>query len=123
MTWLYLSAAIASEVSASLALRAAVDAPLWYALVAVGYTASFILIAAVLRRGMPVGVAYGVWAACGVATTAVAAAALFSDPLTWTMGAGFAAIIAGVLLIELGSHPPERRTSHAGGATHAGVTQ
>ncbi|MEV7621796.1 SMR family transporter [Actinoplanes sp. NPDC089786] len=105
MSWLFLAAAIVSEVSGSLALRAALDHPAWYAWVAVGYSASFVLLALVLRCGLPVGVAYGIWAACGVAITAVAGAFLFDDPLNWTMGAGFAAIIGGVLLIEIGSHP------------------
>lgn len=104
MRWLYLGAAILSEVSGSLALRAALDHPGWYAWVAIGYSASFVLLALVLRLGTPVGVAYGIWAACGVAITAVAAAFLFADPLNGTMGAGFAAIIGGVLLIEMGSH-------------------
>ena len=103
MSRLLLGAAILSEVSGSLALRAALDHPGWYAWVAIGYSASFVLLALVLRRGMPVGVAYGIWAACGVAITAVAGAFLFDDPLNWTMGAGFAAIIGGVVLIETGS--------------------
>lgn len=104
MRWLLLGGAILSEVSGTLALRAAIDHPGWYALVATGYSASFLLLALVLRRGMPVGVAYGIWAACGVAITAVAAAVLFADPLNWVMGVGFVAIIGGVLLIETGSH-------------------
>jgi len=107
MKWIALSTAIVSEVSASLALRAAVDHPGWYVLVVAGYTAAFILLSAVLRLGMPIGVAYGIWAASGVALTALAAAALFGDPLTWLMALGFAAIIGGVLLIELGSHPAQ----------------
>jgi small multidrug resistance pump len=107
MKWTALSTAIVSEVSASLALRAAVDHPAWYALVVAGYCAAFVLLSIVLRLGMPIGVAYGIWAASGVALTALAAAALFGDPLTWLMAVGFAAIIGGVLLIELGSHPAE----------------
>ena len=103
MSRLLLGAAILSEVSGSLALRAALDHPGWYAWVAIGYSASFVLLALVLRRGMPVGVAYGIWAACGVAITAVAGAFLFDDPLNWTMAAGFAAIIGGVVLIETGA--------------------
>ena len=71
---------------------------------AVGYTASFVFLAAVLRRGMAVGVAYGIWAASGVTLTALAAAALFDEALTGVMGLGFVAIVAGVLLVELGSH-------------------
>ena len=107
MKWFTLGAAITSEVSASLALRAAVDHPGWYTLVVAGYIAAFILMALLLRQGMPIGVAYGIWAGSGVALTALAAAVIFGDPLTWLMTVGFAAIIGGVLLIEMGSRPAE----------------
>ena len=111
MKWLTLSAAICTEVSASLALRAALDHPAWYVLVVAGYSAAFVLLSLVLRQGMPIGVAYGIWAACGVALTAIAAAVLFGDPLTWLSGVGFIAIIGGVLLIELGSRTTDTRTT------------
>ena len=58
-----------------------------------------------LRAGVAVGVAYGIWGATGTALTAVLGAAIFRDPLTWAIAAGIALIIAGVLLVELGSHP------------------
>ncbi|MGC5334822.1 DMT family transporter [Micromonospora sp. DT62] len=105
--WLYLAGAIGLEVSGTLALRAANDHPAWIALVVVGYTLSFALISLVLREGMPIGVAYGVWAASGVILTALLAALLFGDALTWVMGLGFAVIVAGVLLVEFGSHRAE----------------
>jgi small multidrug resistance pump len=54
-----------------------------------GYVGSFVLLTMVLRAGMPVGVAYGVWTACGVALTRV-------------MATGIALIMAGVLTIEMG---------------------
>jgi small multidrug resistance pump len=50
---------------------------------------------------MPVGIAYGIWTACGVALVAIIARFLFSEPLTWVMVAGIALIVAGVLTIEL----------------------
>jgi small multidrug resistance pump len=50
---------------------------------------------------MHVGIAYGVWTACGVALVAVAARVLFGEPLTWLMGLGIALIIGGVLTIEM----------------------
>jgi small multidrug resistance pump len=56
-----------------------------------------------LAQGMPIGIAYGIWAACGVALTAVGARVFFKDRLTKRMGAGTALIALGVLLIELGS--------------------
>ncbi|MDA3804817.1 MULTISPECIES: DMT family transporter [unclassified Clavibacter] len=103
MRWALLGGAIVSEVTASLALQAAVDAPGWYALVVTGYLAAFWFLTRVLRTGMAVGVAYGVWGATGVALTAVAAAALLDQPLTGPMIVGLVLIVAGVLLVELGS--------------------
>jgi small multidrug resistance pump len=51
--------------------------------------------------GMPVGIAYGIWTACGVALVAVVARFLFQEPLTWVMALGIALIVAGVLTIEM----------------------
>jgi small multidrug resistance pump len=96
----YLVCAIACEVVATLALRAAVDHYWWYVPVAPGYIASFVILAVVLRHGMPVGTAYGIWAACGVTATAVGSVVLFGDRLTWVMVAGFASIVGGVALVE-----------------------
>jgi small multidrug resistance pump len=106
-----LACAIASEVSATLALRAAVDGYWWYVLVVPGYVISFVLLAVVLRKGLSIAVAYGIWSACGVAATAVGSMVLFGDRLTWIAVAGFVSVVAGVVLIESGSHddaPVER---------------
>jgi small multidrug resistance pump len=103
--WALLFAAIAVEVAATLGMRASQDHSAWLVLVVAGYLASFVLLTMVLRTGMPVGVAYGIWGASGTAATAVLAAALFRDPFTWPIAAGIALIIAGVLLVEFGSHP------------------
>ncbi|MFC4602431.1 DMT family transporter [Rhodococcus kronopolitis] len=105
MTWALLLAAIGLEVTATLSLKASdgFRRRRWIAPVVVGYLASFALIAAVLARGMAVGVVYGVWVACGVALTAVLGRVIFGDPLTRTMRVGIALIMGGVLLIELGA--------------------
>jgi small multidrug resistance pump len=103
MEWVYLVAAIPSEVGATLALRAAATGRKpWYAVVAAGYLAAFALLSLALSEGMPLGVAYGIWAAAGVALTAIASTFLFREPLTLLMGAGIALIIGGILLIEVG---------------------
>jgi small multidrug resistance pump len=107
-TWLLLAGAIVCEVAGTMSLRAAVDHPAWVAAVAVGYAGAFALLAAVLRRGMPIGVAYGVWGAVGVALTAVLGAVLFAETLSAAAIAGIVAIMIGVALIEAGSHPPAR---------------
>jgi small multidrug resistance pump len=96
---------VATEVTATLSLRASTAHAGWLLPVVVGYLAAFGLLTLVLRAGMPVGVAYGIWGALGTAATAVLATAIFGDPLTWPIVAGIALIIAGVLLVELGSHP------------------
>jgi small multidrug resistance pump len=109
-TWLLLAAAIATEVAGTLALRASQDHSAWLVVVVAGYLAAFVFLTLVLRAGMAVGVAYGVWGAAGTAVTAAAAAVIFGEPFTWPIVAGIGLIIAGVLLVELGSHPRARET-------------
>lgn len=106
MTWLFLGGAILFEVGGTLALRQSdgLRQRIWVGPVVLGYLASFVLLWLTLDAGMAVGVAYGVWAATGVALTAIAGRLLFKDPLTSVMLLGIAAIAGGVLLIELGAH-------------------
>lgn len=103
MTWAALGGAILVEVCATLALRASEGfrKPLWILVSVVGYSASFALLWVTLSLGMPVGIAYGVWSACGVALVAVLARVLFAEPLTRVMVLGIGLIIVGVLTIEL----------------------
>lgn len=98
-----LAGAIVIEVFATLSLRASdgFRRKAWIAPVVVGYLASFYLLWLTLALGMPVGVAYGVWTACGVALVAVIARYLFAEPLTWVMALGIALIVGGVLTIEV----------------------
>lgn len=102
--WALLAGAIIVEVAATLSLRASQDHSGWLLVVVGGYIAAFTFLTLVLRAGVPVGVAYGIWGAVGTAGTAVLAAVLFGDPFTWPIVAGIGLIIAGVLLIEFGSH-------------------
>lgn len=104
MAWLMLAGAILAEVAATLALRASDGFARWGWLfpVLAGYGAAFFLLSLVLKAGMPVGVAYGVWAACGVALTAVLGALTFREPFTWQTALGIILIGAGVILLETG---------------------
>lgn len=99
-----LAAAIAIEVCATLALRHSdgLRRRRWIAPVVAGYTASYVLLYISLAHGMPLGIGYAIWAACGVSLTALLARRLFSEPLTLLMGAGILLMIGGVLLVELG---------------------
>lgn len=104
MAWLYLTGAILTEVAATLSLRVAAHGRRrWYAAVLAGYLLAFTLLALALRQGLGLGVAYGIWAAAGVALTAVAGRLLFGEPLSRLMVLGIALIMGGVLLIELGA--------------------
>jgi small multidrug resistance pump len=98
-----LAAAIVTEVAATLSLRASQDHSGWLVVVVAGYAGAFVLLTMVLRAGMPVGVSYGIWGAMGTAGTAVLAALIFGDRFTWPIAGGIALIMAGVLLVELGS--------------------
>lgn len=98
-----LAIAIVVEVAATLSLRASQDHSAWLVVVAAGYTGAFVLLTLVLRAGLSIGVAYGIWGAMGTAGTAVLAAAIFGDPFTIPIVLGIALIIAGVLCVELGS--------------------
>lgn len=103
MEWVYLIGAIVTEVAATLSLRvAATGRSAWYAPVFGGYVVAFGLLSLALNEGLGLGVAYGIWAAAGVALTAVASKILFQEPLTLLMTSGIALIMGGVLLIELG---------------------
>ncbi|KQZ24317.1 DMT family transporter [Microbacterium sp. Root553] len=104
MTWALLVLAIASEVTATLSLRASegLRRRRWIPVIVVGYLAAFTLLGTILAMGMPVGVAYGVWAAAGVAITAILGRVIFTDHFSVMMAIGVALIALGVVLIELG---------------------
>lgn len=105
MAYVFLLGAIAFEVTATMSLRASDGfSKLGFtAVVIVGYIAAFVLLSGALQRGMPLGVAYGVWAAAGVAAVAVLSIPVFGESLTLIQGGGIALVAAGVLAIEMGA--------------------
>ncbi|WP_120493338.1 DMT family transporter [Microbacterium phyllosphaerae] len=113
--WPPLLIAIVLEVGATLSLRAAEGFahPLWLIPVVIGYTGSLWLLSIVLDRGMPVGVAYGIWSAIGVVLIAIMGTVLFGELLGPVQIIGIGAIVVGVLLVELGSHTRETATEVA----------
>ncbi|WP_323188823.1 DMT family transporter [Brachybacterium halotolerans] len=117
--WMFLLLAIGTEVTASLSLKGALEQPALYAVVLIGYLGAFIALALVLREGMPLGVAYGVWGASGVALTAMMSLVLFGEPLTAPMIIGIVLVIAGVLCVELGS--PAQPASGVGPESGVGL--
>jgi small multidrug resistance pump len=105
VSWVFLVAAIVTEVAATLSLRVAANGRrTWYGVTVCGYVVSFVLLSRSLEEGMGIGVAYGIWTAVGVALTAVLSKVLFGEPLTRVMALGIGLIIAGVILLEAGRH-------------------
>ena len=105
--WLLLGGAIVTEVTGTLALRGALDHSWLFAVTVVGEVTSFFLLVKVLQAGMPLGVAYGIWSALGVAATAVLSAFLFDETFTGVMVLGLALVVGGVVLVENGSREQE----------------
>ncbi|MFI5427498.1 DMT family transporter [Aeromicrobium sp. UC242_57] len=104
MQWIFLISAIVFEVGATLSLRmTAAGAPKFYIGVVIGYLAAFGFLTLALNEGIALGVAYGIWAASGVALTAIASRILFKEALTPVMMGGIALIAAGVLVVEIGA--------------------
>ena len=74
-----------------------------YIIVGVGYIASFILLSVTLRTGVPLGIAYAIWAGVGVVAVAVISLIVFHESLTWQQIVGMVLVIGGVGLLELGA--------------------
>jgi len=104
MQYLLLSAAIIAEVVGTLSLKASdgLTRLVPSVIVLAGYLAAFLLLAQVLKLGMPVGTAYAIWASVGIALVAVAGYFVFSEALGPRAIVGLALIIGGVVLVESG---------------------
>lgn len=104
MHWWYLGFAILAEVLATSALKAAEGfTRLWPSLlVVVGYGTAFYLLSLALRT-LPVGIAYAIWSGVGTALIALLGWALFGQVLDAAALLGLTLIVAGVLVIQLGS--------------------
>lgn len=104
MAWFWLAGAILTEVGATVSLKLSEGFTRLVpsVVVAVGYGAAFYMLSQALARGLPVGIAYGVWAAAGVALLAVIGALFLGEHLTWVQVGGIALVIAGVMALHLG---------------------
>jgi small multidrug resistance pump len=102
--YLLLVGAIVAEVVATLCLRASegMSRPLPAVAVVLGYVTAFGLLSMALTRQVPLGVAYGIWAAAGVAMVAALSVALFGERLTGIQVGGLALIVLGVVALEMG---------------------
>src|SRR3954447_9501177 len=106
MTALFLSFAIASEVIATLALKASdgLSRPLPAAIVVVGYAISFWLLALVLKH-LSVGTTYAVWSAAGTAAIALIGVVAYGETANALKLASLGLIVLGVVgLNAAGGH-------------------
>jgi len=103
--YIFLALAIVGEVVATtfLKLTSGEKAVWWaYPIVGVGYIFAFTMLAQTLSKGVPLGIAYAIWAGVGVVLVAVISWLVFHETLTWMQLAGMALVVAGVTLLELG---------------------
>lgn len=108
MGYLFLAIAIVSEVIGTtfLKLTSGERAVWWaYPIVAVGYIVSFVMLSQALSKGVPLGIAYAVWAGVGVVLVAIISWLVFHEMLTWQQLVGMALVVAGVVLLEAGAKP------------------
>ncbi|HZE37943.1 MAG TPA: multidrug efflux SMR transporter [Stackebrandtia sp.] len=105
MSWVMLAGAIVAEVLGTVSLKISdgFSRVIPSILVVIGYAAAFVLLSMALKRGIPLGIAYGVWAAVGVALVALIGAVVFKEGLTWTQVGGLVLVAAGVAALEMGA--------------------
>ncbi len=106
MTVFLLSFAIASEITATLALKASdgLSRPVPAAIVVVGYGLSFWMLALVLKH-LSVGTTYAVWSAVGTAAIAVIGIIAYGEAANGLKLASLGLIVLGVIgLNAAGTH-------------------
>ncbi len=108
MGYLFLAIAIAAEVVATTFLKlTSGERQVWWAypIVGVGYILSFVMLSQTLSKGVPLGIAYALWAGIGVVLVAVISWIVFHETLTWQQLVGMVLVIGGVVLLEAGGRP------------------
>jgi len=105
MGYVFLAIAIASEVVGTTFLKfTSGDRQVWWAypIVVVGYLVSFVMLSQTLSKGVPLGIAYAIWAGAGVVLVAIISWLVFHETLTWQQIIGIVLVIGGVVLLESG---------------------
>lgn len=100
--WLFLAAAIVSEVIATSALKSTYGFTrlLPSIVVVVGYGASFYLLSVSLKS-IPVGIAYSVWAGIGIALVTLIAWLVYGQKIDGWGFVGIGLIVCGVGVLNL----------------------
>lgn len=100
--WLFLFAAILSEVTATSSLNASAGFTkvIPSVIVVVGYGLSFYFLSLVLKA-IPIGIAYAVWAGLGIVLLALVGWIFFGQTLDSPALIGIALILAGVIIMNV----------------------
>lgn len=103
--WLFLLAAIISEVTATSSLKASsrFTKIMPSVVVVVGYALSFYFLSLVLKA-IPIGIAYAVWAGLGIVLLAVVGWIVFGQALDAPALLGMALILAGIIIMNVFSN-------------------
>ena len=102
MSYVYLAVAIVAEVIGTSALKASEEfTRLVPSIVVVaGYAIAFFFLSLTLRT-IPVGIAYAIWAGCGIVLVALVSYALFGQKLDAPAMVGIGLITAGVVVVNV----------------------
>ncbi len=101
-SYLYLAAAIVSEVIGTSALKASNEftRPVPTMIMLAAFLSAFYFLTLTLRT-IPVGVAYAIWSGVGIVMISIIARILFGQKLDAPAILGMALIVAGVMVINL----------------------
>jgi spermidine export protein MdtJ len=113
--WLFMAAAIVTEVMGTLAMKygthhgsQTIGLATMYVMLVLSYTS----LAMAVKR-IPLAVAYGAWESLGLVLITLCSAWLFAEALTPMKLAAIGLIIAGIVLLERGTDEAPAETRHA----------
>jgi len=105
--WIFLSAAIVSEVIGTSALKASEGFSRFLpsVVVALGYSSAFYFLSLTLTT-IPIGVAYAIWSGVGIALITIIAWAVYGQALDTPAIIGLLFIVAGIVILNVFSKTP-----------------
>ncbi|KWN69270.1 DMT family transporter [Burkholderia ubonensis] len=103
MHWLYLFAAILSEVAGVMVMKlSSDDGSVWgFAVMAATISLSFYLLALAVKK-IPIAVAYATWEGIGLMSITTLSVAFFGEGVSLKKIAGLILIFAGIVMMEKG---------------------
>ncbi|MET4575148.1 DMT family transporter [Ottowia thiooxydans] len=115
--WIFLSAAVASEVAGLTVMKIASDTDSLFALLFM-YTLiglSFCFFSVAVRR-LPLALAYATWETLGLVSVTAIGFQFFGEHMTPQRLLGVSALLAGVLMLNFSPDPPDAEGRNRGAA-------